>query len=400
MPKEYIWPKMRTCLEDYYEMLRRCNKCNACKHILSSNTYNWKFGYQCPSGEEFSFECYYATGRIEMAIALAEERLDPTSDSFRHALFTCTGCGSCEATADMACMLNPLRIIEELKIKAVEKGGPLPGDAKLIESCKANFNPFNQPHAQRSAWVPEEVKPLPEKADVMYFAGCTPSYQRQEIAAATVKLLKRIGVEFGIPGEEEHCCGSPFLRTGNVEFGRQMMEHNLDYLKSIGAKTVIFSCPDCYRAFSEAEKYDLERTFECLSVAEYLEPLLPKLQFKRIETRLTYHDPCQLGRQLMVYEPPRNILTAIPGVELVEMPRSRRLAFCCGAGSGVMSTYPEFAAKTARRRLEEVTDPVDGAGVRTLVTHCPSCKQNFLNVAPEFNVEVKDVTEIVLDALL
>ena len=102
----------------------------------------------------------------------------------------------------------------------------------------------------------------------------------------------------------------------------------------------------------------------------------------------------------MVYEPPRNILTAIPGIELVEMPRSRRLAFCCGAGAGVMPAYPEFAAKTARRRLEEVTDPVNGAGVKTLVTHCPSCKQNLLRVAPEFNVEVKDVAEIVLDALI
>lgn len=400
MPKEYIWPKMRTSLEDWYEMLKRCNKCNACKHILASNTYNWKFGYQCPSGEEFSFECYYATGRMEMAIAVLEERLDPTTDSFRHALFTCTSCGACEASADFACMLNPLRMIEELKIRAVEKGGPLVKHTGLMESCKINFNPFEQPHIQRSAWIPAEVKPLPEKADVMYFTGCISSYQRQEIAASTAKLLKRINVDFGILGEKEHCCGGQFFRTGNVEFGRKLMKYNLDYLKSIGVKTVIFSCPDCYRAFQDVEKYDLEKTFECISVAEYIEPLLPKLKFKKIEKRLTYHDPCQLGRELMVYEPSRNVLKAIPGIELVEMTRNRRFAFCCGAGASVLPTYPEFAAKTARRRLEEVTDAIDGAGVKTLVSHCPTCKQNFLRVAPEFDVEVKDITEIVLDALI
>ena len=402
MPKEYIYPMLRTRLEDYYEMLILCRKCNMCKHLWSSNTYSWKFGYQCPSGEEFLLEPYYATGRIEMAIAVLEERLDPTTHGFRHSLFTCTMCGSCDASADLACMLRPLNIIEELRVRTVEKGGPLPKHAELIESCKANHNPYWRPHGQRFAWLPEEVKPLPQTADVIYFAGCTSSYIRQEIAVATVKLLKRVGVDFGVLGEGEHCCGNTFFRTGNVEFGRELMKYNLEHLKNIGAKTVIFSCPECYRAFKDVDKYDLERTFECMSVAEYIQPLLPKLKFKKLEKRLTYHDPCEMGRNLTepVYEPPRELLKAIPGIELVEMPRSRRLAFCCGAGGGVLSAYPDFATNTARRRLEEVIDPVDGAGVKTLASSCPLCKENFLRVAPEFGVEVKDITEIILDALV
>jgi Fe-S oxidoreductase len=297
--------------------------------------------------------------------------------------------------------LNTLNAIEELKIRAVEKGGPIPKHAAMIANCKEFNNPYGLPHNQRSAWLPDEVKPLPKTADVVYFTGCTSSYRRQEIASATAKLLKRTGLDFTVLGEGEHCCGGTFLRSGNVEFGKEMMSHNLEQLKNIKAKTVIFSCPECYRTFLEVEKYDLERTFECQSVAEYLQPILPKLKFKKMEKKLTYHDPCELGRNLEepVFEPPREILKAIPGVELVEMQRNRELAFCCGAGGGVMAAYPEFAAKTARRRLEEVVDVKDGAGVTTLASSCPICKENFLRAAREFNVEVKDITEIVLEAL-
>jgi heterodisulfide reductase subunit D len=398
MPKEYIWPRMRTCLEDYYEMLLRCNKCSLCKHLWPANTYSWKFGYQCPSGEEFIFEQYYSTGRLEMAIAAIEERLDMKVDDFLHALFTCTACGSCEATAEMVCTLTPLRAIEELKIKAVEKGGLLPEHAKLMESCKVNHNIYNQPHELRFAWLPKNMN-VSRKASVMYFVGDTICYRRPEIALATIKLLRRLGIEFGILGEREHSCGEVFFRTGNVEFGRKLLKENLEYLNSLNVKTVIFSDPHCYRVFSEVDKYNLNRSFECVFISELIEPLLQKLQFKRLEKRLTYHDPCQLGRALGIYEPPRNILKSIPGVELVEMPRSRRLSFCCGAGGGVIFAYPEFAARTARRRLEEVTDVADGAGAKTVVTHCPLCKDNLLRVASDFNVEVKDIMEVVLEAL-
>lgn len=400
MPKDYVWPLMRKSLEDYYDSAKTCNRCNMCKHLWPSNTYSWKFGYQCPSGTEYFFESYYPTGYREMAIGVTEEKIDPTTDSFRHALFTCTGCGSCQASADLACMLPIQNIIEELKVRAVEKGGPLPRHKELIDSCRAKFNIYSEPHEDRFAWLPDEFSSLPKRADVMYFVGCATSYRRQEIALATVKLLKRTGVDFGLLFEKEHCCGSPFFRTGNVEIGKEMMQQNLDALEEAKAKTVVFSCPECYRAFEEVERYDLSRSFECTSISEFVEPYLPRLRFKNLKKKVTYHDPCDLGRQLLVYEPPRELLKAIPGVELVEMPRSRRLSFCCGAGAGVLETYPGYAANTARRRLEEVTDPIDGAGVNVVASACPNCKLSFLSVAPEFKVEVKDITEIALEALV
>lgn len=391
---------MRTNLEDYYDSAKSCNRCNMCKHLWPSNTYSWKFGYQCPSGTEYLFESYYPTGYREMAIAVTEEKIDPTTDSFRHALFTCTGCGSCQASADMACMLPILNIIEELKVRAVEKGGPLPRHQELIDSCKANFNIYSEPHEERFAWLPEEFRSLPRKADIMYFVGCTTSYREQEIALATLKLLKRAKVNVGLLFEQEHCCGSLFFRTGNVEIAKEMMKQNLSVLEETGAKTVVFSDPECYRAFKEVERYDLSRSFECTSVAELIEPYLSKLRFRRLEKKVTYHDPCDLGRQLSVYEPPRALLKAIPGIELIEMPRNRRLAFCCGAGAGVLEAYPGYAANTARRRMQEVTDPVDGAGVNMVATACPKCKLSFQKIAPEFEVEVKDIAEIALEALI
>ncbi|MEM2454939.1 MAG: (Fe-S)-binding protein [Candidatus Bathyarchaeia archaeon] len=397
MVKEYVWPIMRTSLEDYYEMLLRCIKCGLCKHLWPANTYSWKFGYQCPSGEEFLFEQYYPTGRMELAIALIEEKIG-IDDDFRHAVFTCTSCGSCEATAEMACTLTPLKIIEELKNKTVEKTGPLSAHANLIDYCKSRYNIYNEPHELRFIWLPDDLN-IPRKAEIMYYVGDTACYRRPEIAIATIKVLKKLGINFGILGEKERSCGEVFFRTGNVEFGRELLKYNIEYLNELGVKTVIFSDPHCYKVFSDAEKYDLNRNFECLSVLEIIEPLLEGAQIRKLEKKLTYHDPCQLGRGMSIYEPPRNILKAIPGVELVEMPRNRRLSFCCGAGGGVIFAYPEFAAKTASRRLEEVTDPINGAGVNSVTTHCPLCKHNLLRVASAFNVEVKDVMEIVLEAL-
>jgi heterodisulfide reductase subunit D len=380
-------------------MLQRCNKCGLCKNLWPANTYSWKFGYQCPSGEEFLFEHYYATGRMEMAIAVVEEKMDVRASDFRHALFTCTSCGSCEATAEMTCTLTPLRIIEELKVKAVKNGGIPPEHVKLMENCMINNNVYNEPHEARFVWLPKDLN-IPYKGKNIYFVGDTTCYRRPEIAIATIKILKKLGLDFGILGEKEHCCGEVFLRTGNVEFGRKLLERNIQHLNDLSVETVIFTDPHCYRAFREAEKYDLTMNFKCMFISELIESALPKLSFKSLDkNKLTYHDPCQLGRALGVYEPPINILKAIPGVELVEMPRNRRLSFCCGAGGGVIYAYPELAVKTARRRLEEATDSVYGAAVKTIVTNCPLCKHNLQSVAPEFGAQVKDLTEIVLEAL-
>ncbi|MFQ5820923.1 MAG: (Fe-S)-binding protein [Candidatus Heimdallarchaeota archaeon] len=378
----------------------RCPKCGFCRSVLPMAMREAKFGAQCPSGERWKFESYYASGRTEVGIALLEGRLKWT-DKLNRILFACPTCGLCDWWCENISRHHPLKMLEELRKRYVEELGPLPGHKRFLDNIEERHNAYVEPHEERFVWMPEGIKP-PAKADVMYFVGCTSSYREIEIAQATVEVLDKLGVDFGVMWGEEWCCGSPAFRTGNIDVAKKAMQHNLDYLKKIGAKTLITECPGCYRAFKDVAAYDLpEPEFEILHVTELIEDRVKELakdgKLKKIEEKWAYHDPCHLGRHMMVYEPPRNVLKAIPGLELLELPRNRQNAWCCGSGGGVKASYPDFAIWAASERLDEV----DYVGTKSLTTPCPFCRRNLrdASVAGERRIEVRDVMEILLRAL-
>lgn len=401
MPEEYIWPMKRKRLEDYYEMVLRCGKCAYCRHVWPSNTQDEKFAYQCPSGERYKFDSYYATGIMEIVRGFLEGELG-WSDRLIHILYSCTECGACEEWDKVTKRLYPLKVIQAMKVKAVEDGyGPPPPLREMAKKIKDTYNPFGEPHAKRVDWLPKDFK-NPSKTDLVYFSGCTTSYLEKGIARAHVETLKVLGVNFGVLGSEEWCCGHPLFTSGYEKEGVELMKHNLDVIKKMGAKKVLFSCPSCYRTFNEILKYGIELDFDIAHTSEFIFPLLKKYkkthELKKIEKKITYHDSCSLGRHMGVYEPPRDILTSIPGVELIEMPRNRRNSWCCG---GVISSiqYPDYAAWVSEKRLEEV----GFIGAQTLATTCPWCKRMlklFKSRSPSTKgVEVKDVVEVLHQAL-
>ncbi len=401
-----------------------------CKWIPQVQIKSQKYATACPSIDIYNYHPYSGGGRIILALLLETGRIEP-SEELREIVYKCTECGSCAVSCKFLNTLEPLEIIMKLREKLVELGGgPMPKQQEYIEAANKVNNPYNEPHEKRLAWLPKDIRLDPD-AKVLYFVGCTSSYRRQEMAIAAARILKAAGIPFNILQDEEFCCGSPILRTGDVKTFKKFLNKNLDVIESKGIDTVIFSCAGCYDTFKVDYPLYREYTFRVLHTVEFFDELLDtgKLKLiKEIPITVTYHDPCHLGRNaerykdwdgdivnLMplvsinippkpkrtgsngIYEPPRNILKKIPGLKFVEMERIKEYAYCCGAGAGVKSAFPEFALQTAKIRIEEAED----TGADTLVSACPFCSTNLQDGIEESGANLKyyDISELILMSL-
>ncbi len=245
--------------------------------------------------------------------------------------------------------------------------------------------------------------------DMIYYTGCMAAYRTQDIAKTTIQLLKKAGVKFKLLGGEEWCCGSVLLRTGNIPVARKMMEHNIETFNKSGAKTIITSCAGCYRTIkSDYPKLSNENlNFEVLHTPELIKKLIDEGKLKFLSSnpgesgdngndskiKVTYHDPCHLGRHMNIYDTPREVLQAIPAIELVEMARNRENARCCGFGGGVASASKELAQKMSDTRLKEALD----TDAQILTSACPFCTFSLREAAARNNADINviDLTEVV-----
>lgn len=292
-----------------------------------------------------------------------------------------------------------------------------------------------KPNSERGNWAEGlDVKRIAtEKAEVVFYAGCRYSYddELQKVARTAVTLLKNAGVDVGIMDQEEGCCGGRAFQMGYQEEFSKCAERNIEAWTKAGIKRVVTSCSDCYHAFKRLYPSRLGTEFEVLHTVEFIDQLIKegKLKFTRsIPLTVTYHDPCHLGRQgepyvpwkgaekkirnqIIVYEPrkpryngawgvydpPRNILKSIPGIELIEMERIREYAWCCGAGGGVREAYPDFSNWTATERIEEA----QATGAEAIVSACPWCERNFIDAISTRgdSMKVFDVIELVQQAM-
>ncbi len=276
-----------------------------------------------------------------------------------------------------------------------------PKSLELIrEAIAKTKNVANFPNSERAMWA--EFMPSPpsgllrKRAEVIYFVGCMSSFspQIQDIPAAVVQVLEKAGVDFAILGENEWCCGYPLIVAGMQSEAAQLIEHNTKVIEKTGASKVVFSCPSCYRTFKEYYSLDAELYHHTEFIQELIEE--KKLKLRGLNAKLTYHDPCDLGRHSGIYEPPRRVLRALKA-ELVEMPRAREIALCCGGGGDLELVEPELTTDisiTVAREAQET-----GAGV--LVTACQQCKRVLKKGVAEAGakLEVKDIAEVVLKAV-
>jgi Fe-S oxidoreductase len=353
------------------------------------------------------------------------------SEELRDIVYKCTECGNCAVSCKFLNTLEPLEIIAKLREKLVDAGcGPMPKQQAYIESIKKTNNPYKEPHNKRMDWIPEDIK-IDPSAKILYYVGCTSSYRRKEMAIAAARIMNAAGVSFNILQNDEFCCGSPVLRTGDIKNFKDVLNKNLDVIESKGIETIVFSCAGCYDTFKVDYPLFRKYNFRMLHIVEFFEELLQKEQLKLTEEvplTATYHDPCHLGRnaeryeewegdvvQLMplisinippkpkrtgskgIYDAPRNILNKIPGLKLKEMERIKEYAYCCGAGGGVKSAFPEMAINTAKLRIKEAED----TGANIIVSACPFCSTNLQDGIRESNSHLKyyDISEILLMAM-
>jgi Fe-S oxidoreductase len=387
-----------------------------------------RFSRQCPIDSRYAFNLYSPHGLLHSALAELDGELD-FGPKLVDALFKCTGCGACDARCKRNLDVEVLQVIENLKARCVEQGkGPMPEHKAMADNIRKTKNEYGKPHEDRLKWLTKEIKPA-QKADMVYFVGCNSAYRQPELARATAKILSLTGTQFMLLADE-WCDGNYVLATGQVELARELAEHNVKAIQESGAKTVITSSAECYKSLKVnfpklLGKSTEEMPYTTLHITEYLDKLMKdgKLAFKKsVPMKVTYHDPCNLGRlsepwqewvpnykrviplgkvwrrgDRGIYDPPRNILKGIPGIELVEMERSRSNAWCEGSCGGVAVAFPDFALWTAGERLEEA----QATGADAIVTSSPDAKELLAKAvgAKKIKMAVYDISEIIVRAI-
>ena len=429
MPKRNVSLDV-TEVENFVYDMSRCVKCRSCTWVDHIYMPGIKFSTRCPSAARYLFDAYGAYGRMRIGAGLLEGRVD-YSETLLHVLYACTLCGACDVGCKRNLDLEIELALEALRIKAVKDGkGPMPAHKKVARKIAASHNPYGAPHENRRKWLSQGAKPSP-KAEVLYFVGCAASYANPEIARATTRILSASGTEFMLM-PDEWCCGNTLYSVGMIDEARELARRNIEAVKETGATTLLVSCAEGYRTW----KVDYPKMLGCSTAdlgfrvvhfVELVDELVKKGALELVhpvDLRVTYHDACSLSRLSEPWVPwegdrglwgavspplerrrgangvcqqPRDVLSAIPGLELVEMPRMKENAFCCGAGRGTKQAFPDFASWAARQRLEEVKE----VGAEALVSACPWCKDNFVETVEQSGDRLKvfDVSELVLASI-
>jgi len=424
-------------LSDYKDDMRRCIRCSICKWPPLAQVKSLRFSNACPSVAKYNFHPYSGGGKLALGLALLEGKLTEATDEMLNILFRCTACGACDSSCKYNAEIEVLWSIYSIRAHVVGAGYQLDEHAIITDSLRREDNPLSFPKSERGKWAEGlDVKDLSKggRAEIIYHAGCLSCYDPESAAVArdTVKLLVKAGLDVGIRGAQESCCGSSAFQLGFQGEFIKFAESNIDDWNAAGAKTVVTSCACGFGIMKSV--YPLlgkEMKFEVKHISEVLADIIKdgRLELrKNLSAQVTYHDPCNLGRKSEqyvpwkgeakkllgqfivrepekiihrgwngIYDPPRNIINSVPGVILKEMERIREYSFCCGAGSGVKQTMNDFALWTARERIEEAKS----TGARTIITACPWCKKNFKDAIAELEekVEVYDVVELAKQAI-
>ena len=402
----------------YYWDLRRvayaCNRCSNCKFIDLQEIKSLRFSKVCPASSRYLFDCYSCQGKMDIALALIDGELKyDDSPGLLDIFYRCDTCGGCDVSCKRSRDLEPLRVMLEMRAKLVENGLMLPAHMAVIDGLRKEDNMVMGLKADRGKWDEGlDVKDLTkEKTEVVFHTGCQTSYDEAlwEVARKAVTLLKNAGVDVGIMGKDETCCGGRAYEMGYQEELVKYAESNIKAWTNAGVKTVVTACSDGYYTFKRLYP-ELGSKFEVLHMVEFIDRLIKegKIKFtKTIPMTVTYHDPCHLGRRdhvyvpgeaiMGIYELPRDIIKSIPGVELIEMERVKENGWCCGAGGGVKEAYPDFNTFTATERIEEAKS----TGAEGLVTACPWCERNFIDAinGSSDKMKVYDIVELVQQAI-
>ncbi len=360
----------------------------------------------CPGYRNSLNETDSPRARVALVRAVREGILDAPDDAYASAFFRCLLCGACSFVCPSGVAVD--RILELTRGELAGRGLLPPVLSELDERIARYRNISAEENEGRLIWAANLPQPPSglgkEQAQVAYFVGCVGSFfpRSYKIPQSLVQVFDRLGVDYALLGGVEWCCGYPLFINGEVERARELIEHNVVAVKAMGAKKVVTTCPSCFHFWKHAYPAALgveELGLEVQHATEFLADLLEttELPLKEVAETVTYHDPCDLGRKSGVFEAPRRILRAIPGLRLVEMAENRQGSHCCGGGGNLESFAPEVSQSISRRRIRQAAE----VGAETLVSACQQCERTLSNAAraERLRMKVKDVVEVVLEAL-
>jgi Fe-S oxidoreductase len=425
-------------LEDYRADAMRCNRCSYCKWVPQDRIKSWEFAKGCPSVDYRHFHAYSGGGRMVALLSLTDGRSGIT-DELVDVVYECTLCGNCDVSCKVCRYdMHILSGAKEFRYYLNQKGVVPAAYPGVIAKLRDTGNMAGAPQAKRADWAEGlGLKTLgagTDKAEVLFHAGCLYSFNPAlwNVVQASARVLAKGGLDFVIDSDEG-CCGGKAYDMGYRDDFETAAKANLEKWAAAGVRTIVTPCATCFWTFKRLypQVAGDDHGLEILHTTQVADRLIKegKLELtKPVNMKVTYHDPCHLGRQgedyvpwhgeeakifgqavvydpprprysgaFGVYEPPRDVLKAIPGVELVEMERTKEAAWCCGGGGAVPQAYPDFADFTAAKRLDEAQT----TGAEAIATACSSCNRILGSAKASDGGTMKtiDVLELVEQAL-
>ena len=365
-------------------------------------------GYCVPTCEQYTgrgWESHSPRGKyayLREVMAGREEWNRKAIDTF----LVCTTCEVCNTRCQLQLPIEHNWMEMRGKLINEEKRGTFPPFEMMAASLRGERDIWAGKAENRDAWVPADVaEKIPEQSDILYFAGCTASFVETDIAEASIRLLQDSGYSVGYMGKDEACCGIPMKVAGKWDLFEEIYEHNVSEARKRGAKTIVTSCPACGLVWKElyanlAAERGEEFEFEVKHYSELVAPALAdgtlELKSNPFEGKtVTFHDSCHMGRAQGNYEPPRDMLKAIPGVDMVEMEHNREEGLCCGSVLTLVGEMP-VAPVLGGHRLQEAVD----AGADTVVALCPCCQVQLRdsNIKNDLGLQIDDLSRVVAEA--
>jgi len=395
-------------LKKEWKAIMSCMGCGDCGYAIRPAVGRY---LTCPvkeAMEEEGFEIYFSRGRMNVLKSILEGQI-PLSKELAEWVYQCSECGNCTEVCHMSqnpyivlptCnWIDHVKVWEALRKDLIEAGfAPLDRHNDLIKYMNDDKkkNPYGEERNKKFEWI-KEFPEIKDKGELMFFGGCTMPLRQVDTLRSMMKILKAANKEIAMTNEEL-CCGSIALRIGDEKSISAVIKQNIELFKEKGAKTLFTACAGCYRTWKKdyPELLGEELPFEVKHITEILIELLNNNQipFKEIEqedVKVTYHDPCHLGRHMNFYDIPREVISKIPGINLIEMKRTRNNAWCCGAGGGVKSQFPDLAIKISEERINEAIE----AGALILTTSCPFCIGNLSDAYEKMDDSIKESIKVV-----
>jgi Fe-S oxidoreductase len=395
-------------LKKEWKAIMSCMGCGDCGYAIRPAVGRY---LTCPVKEaigEGAFEIYFARGRMSVLKSILEGQI-PLSRELAEYVYQCSECGNCTEVCHMSQneniilptsnWIDHVEVWNALRKDLVEEGfAPLDRHAALIEYMnKVEMkNPYGEDKAKKFEWA-AEFPNIKDKGELAFFGGCTMPLRQADTLKNMMKIFQAAGKEIAY-SKDEWCCGSVSLRIGDEKAVMEEMKHNVEEFKKMGAKTVFIACAGCYRTLKKdyPKLMGEDLPFEVKQITEIFIDMLNnnEIPFKAEEgekIKVTYHDPCHLGRHMDLYDVPREVISKIPGIELVEMRRNRNNAWCCGAGGGVKSQFPELAVDMSKERIIEAVD----SGAQVLTTSCPFCIGNLSDAYKEMEPEIQEKIKVI-----